>query len=1453
MDLSINANGLSSRNASISSLVNNVLLSRQKNSGALASSSSLGAGVTGSSYANQINSSYVDYLDSLQQTIDKLYSSSSNITNKLTTLSSLKSSYTRTVSSLDDFINSIKSSSASSILDITNTNSSAVTGELISSNVDSQRIEFNIKQVATATQAVSTQLKGVNIDPETKIVDLFAGSFDGKRLTSTRADLTGSMTMSRLGVTTGTFELGGKLISINGSDTLNDVIEKLRVNGYKAGFDAYNHFYIEAESGNSMKITNQNTNFGEILGFTMSQGTFSINGQEIYITKDTTLNNLLTTINSDEKYGVGAMLKDNKLVFVANRTGNVLIEIKKGTSNFTNAIGFTEGGSMNTGSLVMGNDGTAQKLSGTVAINDDSTGYTTGTFKVISSYNGEEKSAVITIDEDDNINDIINKVNNSGIGVSATIENGVFEIVQNNKGSGYNITVEAGTSDFTEFVGMTEGTQSTGVLSPGLDGDYFTHTTGSKEITDITQAGVVTAGSFKINGTTIQLKGGSIEETLAQINQYSEELGIVAEYKDNHVSIRNLYTGATSLYIEGGTSNFGTVTGLTTESVAASNSVTGAEGSASTLTGTEIVNANTEVGVSTIKINGITVNIAEGTVESAIENINAVTNRTNVTASIDENGKLVLTETRHGALPISVQDVNGNFGQITGIIGYQVIAGTEEKYGDTKTTLTTANSVTYGTQIMNSTVEVNGLSIAVGTNISEALNAINAHSAATGVEAFLNDEGRFVLRNIESGQQNITFHVTSGDIGRVIGAGTYTTIDGSNSHVEIQYATVTGGVTGLDDYSQVLKGSTLTINGVTMDMGETIGDCINIINAHKDETKVEAKLTSTGQFQLVAIDDSVYQIEYTIGGVGDFGRATGLGTYTIQGNAPDGTEPPAPNAVIMQGAADNLTGDINVINGTIQIADGTVIDAEGKTLDEIIDEINNLGINATASIQDGKFTIMSMGTDAPKIIVTGDLARVTGMATYMTGGATVTDDAGTPDGPDITVLKYQGQNASLTGSTTVAGGSVTINGNTIDTSGKTLDEIIEEINNLGLTGITASVTDGKFTVTSTNGAVSIEASGDFARVTGMAEYITGTGSSSNVVDENTESYTIVKGSTVSLTEDITSVGGTIQIGDGAVIDTSGKTLAQVVDEINAQGIEGLTASITDGRFTLKISGANAPSITATGGSRESNTIFNNAMQGTVTAATGGIAYKTMEIYDEQGNKHNINFTFSLWNEELNEWRMEIETDDPLNDVAINGASQNELILRFNADGTLSHMYDRFTVPTKVISNPTLRFSAANGTNTINPIALNLGTAGANDGLSIAANGGGITRASTDGYTVGDLKQTMFNPAGELVGTYSNGQTRVLAQVALATFVNERGLEKVGDTMFQATGASGQATIGEPITGDRGEIAASMLENSNVDLSTELVNMITTQRAYQSNSKVISTSDEMIQELLNMKR
>ena len=271
------------------------------------------------------------------------------------------------------------------------------------------------------------------------------------------------------------------------------------------------------------------------------------------------------------------------------------------------------------------------------------------------------------------------------------------------------------------------------------------------------------------------------------------------------------------------------------------------------------------------------------------------------------------------------------------------------------------------------------------------------------------------------------------------------------------------------------------------------------------------------------------------------------------------------------------------------------------------------------------------------------------------------------------------------------------------------------------------------------------------------------------------------------------------------------------------------------------------------GSSDIYGIFNQYMKAESVGATKGQLSTNMEIYDEQGNAHIVNFKFGLWNEEQNEWRLQIECDDPTNSIAINGATTNELILKFNSNGSLAYMYDRFPTPPTVMVSPTLRFSAANGTNTIPNIKLNLGSQGGTDGMVLAAAAGTFTRNSSDGYSQGNLDTTLFNPAGEIVGTYTNGEVRTLGQIALATFVNYQGLMKVGDSMFSETGNSGQATIGKPQTGSRGDISAGMLENSNVDLSMELVDMITTQRGYQANSKIISTSDEMIQELLNMKR
>ena len=105
----------------------------------------------------------------------------------------------------------------------------------------------------------------------------------------------------------------------------------------------------------------------------------------------------------------------------------------------------------------------------------------------------------------------------------------------------------------------------------------------------------------------------------------------------------------------------------------------------------------------------------------------------------------------------------------------------------------------------------------------------------------------------------------------------------------------------------------------------------------------------------------------------------------------------------------------------------------------------------------------------------------------------------------------------------------------------------------------------------------------------------------------------------------------------------------------------------------------------------------------------------------------------------------------------------------------------------------------------------------------------------------------------VTGIYDNGVRRALAQLAMATFTNAGGMEKVGNNNFMQTVNSGEARIGEALTAGKGSIAAGTLEMSNVDLAQEFVDMITTQRGFQANSRTIQTSDQLLQELLTLKR
>ena len=123
----------------------------------------------------------------------------------------------------------------------------------------------------------------------------------------------------------------------------------------------------------------------------------------------------------------------------------------------------------------------------------------------------------------------------------------------------------------------------------------------------------------------------------------------------------------------------------------------------------------------------------------------------------------------------------------------------------------------------------------------------------------------------------------------------------------------------------------------------------------------------------------------------------------------------------------------------------------------------------------------------------------------------------------------------------------------------------------------------------------------------------------------------------------------------------------------------------------------------------------------------------------------------------------------------------------------------------------------------------------------------------DGYAPGAIQTISVDQDGQIVGLFTNGQTRTLGQVLLADFISPWGLTKMGRSLYAESASSGQPTIGTPSSGGRGKISSNVLEMSNVDMASEFVKMITTQRAYQANARVITTSDELLQELIMIKR
>jgi flagellar hook protein FlgE len=129
---------------------------------------------------------------------------------------------------------------------------------------------------------------------------------------------------------------------------------------------------------------------------------------------------------------------------------------------------------------------------------------------------------------------------------------------------------------------------------------------------------------------------------------------------------------------------------------------------------------------------------------------------------------------------------------------------------------------------------------------------------------------------------------------------------------------------------------------------------------------------------------------------------------------------------------------------------------------------------------------------------------------------------------------------------------------------------------------------------------------------------------------------------------------------------------------------------------------------------------------------------------------------------------------------------------------------------------------------------------------------GVTALNQNGYAAGSLTGVSFEANGVITATYSNGQTKPAGQVEIATFANPQGLEPTGGNGWVQTAASGGPVVGVPGSGNLGVLQASALEDSNVDLTSELVNMITAQRDYQANAQTIKTEDQIMQTIVNLR-
>lgn len=271
----------------------------------------------------------------------------------------------------------------------------------------------------------------------------------------------------------------------------------------------------------------------------------------------------------------------------------------------------------------------------------------------------------------------------------------------------------------------------------------------------------------------------------------------------------------------------------------------------------------------------------------------------------------------------------------------------------------------------------------------------------------------------------------------------------------------------------------------------------------------------------------------------------------------------------------------------------------------------------------------------------------------------------------------------------------------------------------------------------------------------------------------------------------------------------------------------------------------------------------------VTANAGTFTNGTIGMFDALGNK--VDAKMWMWKTAQNQWDWQIDSSTLPTGYTLGAGTPGAAI----AGPPASTVAGRFTfdpstallTQSAIIGGPSAGSGVANPTITINgpggavmSVTVNLGAqvsgggvAGELGGLTQFAGSGTAVLRDQDGYTSGQLQNFSIDRTGVISGAFTNGVNQTLGQIVFSDFNNPAGLLRTGDNMYATSGNSGGAVLGYALQGSQSFVTSGALEMSNVDLAQEFTSLIVAQRGFQANGRMITTSDSMLEELVNLKR